>query len=166
MLLSALGFDFDGEYTILELGYLAAKWRDWSFAYAAARQTPQTPRTPSLALCSAPRHKQPPQESHAAPLMAFPPSPRYVNFSMVAAYWGFLVICPLMRALTLLILLLLPLSRERAVQIYRLSRYASYFYAYEVSPPVPLRTSPRPLHSPAPVKSGTKPLHAAPLPCR
>ena len=25
----------------------------------------------------------------------------YVNFSMVAAYWGFLVICPLLRALTL-----------------------------------------------------------------
>lgn len=52
---------------------------------------------------------------------------------MVAAYWGFLVVCPLLRALTLL-LLLLPrsLPRARAVQIYRVSRYASYFYAYEV----------------------------------
>ena len=49
MLLSALGFDFDGEYTILELGYLAAKWRDWSFAYATCPAHLPRARTPSHA---------------------------------------------------------------------------------------------------------------------
>tara|TARA_B110001452_G_scaffold89987_1_gene73892 strand:+ start:260 stop:655 length:396 start_codon:yes stop_codon:yes gene_type:complete len=74
-----------------------------------------------------------PATYHLPNFVVFPAPRSYVNVSMVAAYWGFLVVCPLLRALTLL-LLLLPrsLPRARAVQIYRVSRYASYFYAYEV----------------------------------
>ena len=67
MLLSALGFDFDGEYTILELGYLAAKWRDWSFAYATcpARAHPRMPSTcPRILASSHPLALRPSTRHH------------------------------------------------------------------------------------------------------
>ena len=49
-----------------------------------------------------------------------------------ATNWIFLVMAPVLRPLTLLCLLLVPLRRRDAVALHRLSRYVSFFYGLEV----------------------------------
>ena len=55
-----------------------------------------------------------------------------LNYLMSATFCVFMVACPILRPLTLLALLLVPMTRAAADTLHRLSRYLSYFYAFDV----------------------------------
>ena len=44
----------------------------------------------------------------------------------------FIVVCPVLRPLTQLLLLLVPLSLESQLRIHRISRHIASYYAFEV----------------------------------
>ena len=77
------GFDFNGEYTLLQLGMLAGQAGGW-------------------------------------------------DYLMATTFWIFIVVCPLLRSLSLLALLLLPLRHDAAVRLHLASRYVSYYWALEI----------------------------------
>jgi len=81
--LKARGFDFDGEYRLLDLAMLAVGRGGW-------------------------------------------------DYLLSATFWIFIVICPLLRGITQLALLVLPLPLPLARKLHRLSRSISYYYALEV----------------------------------
>ena len=51
---------------------------------------------------------------------------------MSLTFWLFIVICPLLRGLTLLQLLLVPMTEAAAKRLHAVSRAVSYYYAFEV----------------------------------
>ena len=51
---------------------------------------------------------------------------------MATTFWVFIIVCPLLRGLSLLLLLLWPLSRAAAQWLHQASRYVSYYFALEV----------------------------------
>ena len=51
---------------------------------------------------------------------------------MAATFRGFILICPLVRPATLLVLLLAPLSPSAARRLFHASRFCSFYYALEV----------------------------------
>ena len=53
------------------------------------------------------------------------------DYLMATTYWSFCIVCPVVRPLSLLLLLHAPLGKWRPL-LHRLSRYLSYFYAIEV----------------------------------
>lgn len=55
-----------------------------------------------------------------------------LNYLMAGTFWVFVVIGPLSRSLTQLLLLVLPLSRSTQRRVHQLSRHVSAYYAYEV----------------------------------
>ena len=75
---------------------------------------------------------RPTRAHRPAPATARSWSFAYVNIAMTSCIWGFLVICPIFRSLSLLVLLLVPLRPAVAKRLHMISRYASYYYAYEV----------------------------------
>ena len=82
-LLKAHGFDFGGEYSLVQLGLLAGQAGGW-------------------------------------------------DYLMATTFWVFVIVCPLLRGASLLVLLLAPFSRAAALRLHRASRYASYYFALEV----------------------------------
>jgi len=55
-----------------------------------------------------------------------------MNYLMAGTFWIFVILGPVSRSLSLLALLVLPLSRPRLHKIHQLSRHVSAYYAYEV----------------------------------
>jgi len=82
-LLKVHGFDFGGEYSLVQLGLLAGQAGGW-------------------------------------------------DYLMATTFWVFVIVCPLLRGASLLVLLLWPLSHAAALRLHRASRYASYYFALEV----------------------------------
>ena len=82
-LLRTHGFDFAGEYSLVQLGTLAAQAGGW-------------------------------------------------DYLMASTFWVFIIVCPLLRGLSLLVLLLCPLRPAAASRLHRASRYVSYYFALEV----------------------------------
>lgn len=55
-----------------------------------------------------------------------------LDYLMVATFGIFLVLGPLIRPVSLLVLMLLPMTRRSQASLHALSKYVSVFYAYEV----------------------------------
>lgn len=54
------------------------------------------------------------------------------DYLLSGTFWAFIIICPLLRGITQLIVLVMPLSRANARCVHRVSRAISYYYAHEV----------------------------------
>lgn len=54
------------------------------------------------------------------------------DYLLSATFWLFVIICPVLRGLTELALLLAPMKHATAVLVHRVSRALSYYYAHEV----------------------------------
>jgi hypothetical protein len=149
--LRARGFDFDGAYSLLDLARLAAAPGGWDYllsatfwicawllshllpTHAFARMRggceraravwgpsaqPEVYRGERVLVCAAGRVWRE-RRAH---------SQRNARRVVCAV----IVVCPLLRGLTQLLLLLAPMSPSTAQQVHRLSRALSYFYAHEV----------------------------------
>uniref|UniRef100_A0A7S0P3N4 Uncharacterized protein n=1 Tax=Calcidiscus leptoporus TaxID=127549 RepID=A0A7S0P3N4_9EUKA len=55
-----------------------------------------------------------------------------LDYFMSATFWVFIVVCPTLRPLTQLLLLLVPLRRSTQRQLHRISRHMASYYAFEV----------------------------------
>ena len=64
--------------------------------------------------------------------MGWLPGPGGWDYLLSATFWAFVIVCPLLRGATLLLLLLAPLPLRAARALFAASRAISYYYAHEV----------------------------------